>query len=320
MPRALTSILARTLLATFLGVAITVGVALAFMARAMSASAEAGLVDFAVDGTERTRASIADRLSEVDAELAAAAWAFRAARAFEVPTLLPPVVLAARVDGAGEALEIERVDGAVERLVAARGRTVGLGPSVADETTVVVARIDDEVRVDALVDFRSLLEVGEGTMWLAGDADDPRLALSGGAVLASRRTGADGAELVETASIVTDGIVLHARYPLAPARAGVRATVRQAVISASVFLGAIVLLVSFLLARGFTRPVRELAAAVRSAAPGKPLNLPPGRDDELGDLGNALLTMHGALRRDAALLGASAAFARRMTFARHATA
>ena len=174
--RGLSSIFWRTLLATAAAGALTVAIALAFMARAMSTSAEAGLVDFAVDGTERTRESIGDRLAEVDAELSAATWAFRAERAFEVPTLLPPHVVAARVEGAGEALQVERVEGALGRLDAALAEGRGAGIHVADETTLLVVRADDDVQVVALVSVASLLDAGEGvSMWLGSDVDDARL-------------------------------------------------------------------------------------------------------------------------------------------------
>ncbi len=292
--RVLAVVLFAALAAGAIAIRVTLGV--------MTDLAEVGMVEDTIERTEHARTLIADRLAVARAELTSAALLAEVDRTSAVSTVLSDFVRAARVERDGESLELVRDDHARRALgVAVRG-----GAGVLADGYVVVAVDVGGAAAVGVVTVESLLPAGPTRSARIEAATDPRLGVAN--VIVERRGGDDGEHAVALA-LIGDQLAVRHDASLAGARAEIDGEMRRVIGWGVAATAVLVLLLSWMLSRRVTRPVRALAAAVRAGGGGE-LVLPPLSDDEIGELGKAIASAHGALAHDARLLSVSARFAR----------
>lgn len=310
--RSFRSISVRVTLVVFVAGTITAAVAILFAAQAMVTSSEAGLVDGAVDATERERDAVANRLATAEAELRAAAWALSAGHAVEISGMLSPVIVAAQARGDTESVEVARNAAGRHALAEALRDDPGPGHYVVDDGHDVLLVIDvDQTRVVALVEVESVLRAPDGgRAWIAQRGPRDAFLGTNSGVVAQRSEGVGTGEIVTTTVPIDESFVVRRQTPLAPARAQVAAVVEKAVTYAALAV-VLLLVLAWVLGRSVTRPVLALAAAVRQSDHAKAV-FPELPNDEIGELGAAIVKMRDALGHDAEILRVGAKLARRV--------
>jgi len=260
---------------------------------------EAGLAEATLADAERRAARISNRLEVARGRLLAAAFAVHANRLLAVPSAAEETTAALLAfQGGEEVLEAARDERALAALRAA-GEPGPEGVAFLGRHAVLEVRIDD-VRAVGLIDLASALGAPPGTRvrvarW-SGDGD-PAL---------SAQRSVDG-QRVRAEVPLEAGHVLVVDAPLAPARSAAAAVTARLLGWSSLALIPLLVL-AWLLSRAVTGPVRRLSSAVRAAD--GPVELPPLRDDEIGDLGAAIQQMSAQLHADARAMRVAVRFGR----------
>ena len=306
-PRARRSIAMRVLAVVMVAGAAGAVIALVVATRAMGDLSEVRLVEETTARVDRTRRLVADRLDVAQAQLTAAALLVEGGRAADVPATLSPFIAAALLQHDGETI-------AVVREPELRSALLALAPTAEPRLLgdhVVISVMASDATAVALIEVANLLPTGRDQRSELTLDRDPRLAVA--PVIVER--GVDrGVETATAIAAVGDHLMLRHRASLAGARAEVNAAVRHVIGWAVAVTALLMLVLAWLLARGVTRPVRALAAALRRADDA-PLVLPALPDDEIGALGAAIDQLHQRLAHDARLLAEHAELARAVALA-----
>ncbi|MBP6633097.1 MAG: response regulator [Kofleriaceae bacterium] len=297
----LRSIQARVLLVVLAAGLVGAGGATLVAWRTMREVASAHMVEDTTRRVEQIHDQLEARTSIARAELAALARALAGGAAPATEAALAPFVVAARLSGDDDRLDITRTTSGHELL--ARASAEPALPLV--DGHLVIRGVVDGVTLLGLVEVGTLLPNVADTTATLGPRLDPRLAVAG--IVVDRRPGAAG-EVARGRAAVDDQLELELTASLTGAKAEVDAALRRVVGWAVLVTVVVVIVLAWALTRRVTQPVRALASAVR-AQPG-PLQLPPLCDDEIGELGTAIATMHTRLAHDAHLLKVGADFAR----------
>jgi len=284
------------MLAVVLAAAFASGAIATYVAwRAMSDTAEVKLVEAMTSEVDRARVAIASRLDVAEAQLTAAALLADSARIHEAPIALSDFIWATRVRGAGETLELVRHEEIRDQIPsddeARRGRWL------VGDRVVVRVEVGDAIAT-GIVEIASLFPARLANASVAVvEGVDPELGIVG--VIVSRDP-----EQATVRGALGSGLVLRHQVSLAPARAEVRAQLQHALGWSIGITTVLVLVLAWVLSRWVTRPIRNLAAAVTRGR--EELVLPPLQDDEIGELGAAIMSMHETLAHDAQLLAVGA--------------
>jgi len=258
---------------------------------------EATLVDAAVEGAVRRRDEVQQRVELARAQLRAVAFAVQAGRLLDVPATAEntaEAILAYR-DGQ-EILEAAATEAAAARLRAAIGP--GETDTVFDGDAVVVTERVGGVEAYALVALEPALVGPAGWRVELVDHVDTT---SGGVVARTE------ASRVHAVAPIQGGRAVRVDAPLGPARAAAYAITRRMALWTSLAVLPLLFL-AWLFSRAVTRPVRQLARAVREAD--GPVPLPDLPEDEIGDLGVAIGAMSERLHADARALRNAVRFSR----------
>lgn len=270
---------------------VTALLAVLFVTRAMYSSAESGLVDDAISATQRVQAAATARLEVVEVELRAAARLFEAGRAVAITQILSPFVAAIRITREGETVDV--IPNETARRAIERGQA---GAHQLFDGFLVVSKSEDGVATVAVIEIADLAtETESSRTWIGPPPASGAVTMPG---LTVRR---EDDRAVVVAPVDGAVVVVH-EAALAPARAEVDRTVRHAVGYAAVFSLALLVGIAWALARGVTRPVRRLAESVRRIDSPILRELP---DNEIGELGAAIVQLRENLARDAGLLRAN---------------
>ena len=292
----LRSIVVRTMAVVLAAAFASGGIALYVASRAMSDTAEVKLVEAMTADVDRARTAIASRLDVAEAQLTAAALLADGERIHDAPIALSEFICATRVISGDEVLELVRHEEA--RPLIPTSEDNRRGRWLAGEHVVVRVEVGSSI-ASGVVEITSLFPADDGSTTLL-DSVDERLDVAG--IIVTR----DPDHATARGSL-GGSLILRHEISLVPARADVRAQLERTVgWSVGVTL-ILVLVIAWVLARWVTHPIRGLAAAVANGR--EQLVLPALQNDEIGELGSAIASMHRTLAHDARLLAVGAELA-----------